>query len=117
MLPFSTMEIGVAPGVRITFNADHEPLCRGATIEEALAFAEEKAQSATGERQLFLLKWIEAAKKRIEVDDLDALVDRKYKKEYASVEKHAKTLPAFARKPVEDFMRERIRKELKTKDA
>ena len=36
------MEMGVAKGVRIALNADNEPSCRGASLEEALLHAEAK---------------------------------------------------------------------------
>jgi hypothetical protein len=107
------MEIGVAPGIRITLNADNEPLCRGASLEEALPHAEEKATSVNAMQRDFILRWIEAAKRKLEIDDLDARVDTAYKKEFAAGEKHAKKLPDFLRKTAEDFMRERIRNRLK----
>lgn len=110
------MEIGIAPGMRVMLSVDGEPLCRGArSIECALPHARLKARSTTGDQQEFLLKWIEAANKRIEEDDLNARVESEYAKEYSSVEKYAKKLPDYARQPAEDFMRERIRKRLDPK--
>jgi hypothetical protein len=60
------MEMGVAKGVRIALNADNEPSCRGASLEEALLHAEAKAAESTGEKRDFLLTWIEKARKQIQ---------------------------------------------------
>jgi hypothetical protein len=50
------MEIGVAPGIRIKLSSDCEPLCYGASMEESLDYAEQKATSAKAEQLGALLQ-------------------------------------------------------------
>jgi urocanate hydratase len=107
------MEIGVGPGIRITLNADNEPQCRGARVEDALPCAERKLRVATGEQRDFLRQWVKAARKQIGIDQLEARVDKEYKKEYEPREKYGAKLPALVREGVKEDIRNEIRKKLK----
>ena len=107
------MEIGVAPGIRVLLNSDDEPLCRGACIQEALPHAEMKMVATTGEQRDFLRRWVKAARKQIENDQLEARVDKEYKRDFAPREKYGAKLPLPVREGWKEHIRDEIRKKLK----
>jgi urocanate hydratase len=94
-------------------NADNQAVCRGATIEEALPHAQTKVVLTTGEQQEFLRQWIKAARKQIENDQLEARVDKQYKKEYEPREKYGAKLPPIVREGWKEHIRAEIRTKLK----
>jgi hypothetical protein len=109
------METGVGPGTRVALNADNEPSCRGASIEKALLYAEVKVHQTTGETKDFLGRWIKTARKQIQNDQLEARVDKQYKREYEPHEKHGAKLHAPIREGFKEHLRDEIRNKLKPK--
>jgi hypothetical protein len=109
------MEIGVAPGIRVAMSADNAPVCRGASIEAALPYAQAKVIVTTGEQQDFLRQWVKAAEKQIENDQLEARVDTQYKREYEPRERYGAKLPVVMREGWKQHIRDEIRNNLKPK--
>ena len=107
------MEIGVAPGIRVGLTAGNDPFSRGATIEEALPHAQIKAASETGERRDFLLRWVQAATRQIKNDQLEARIDKQYKKLYEPGEKYIAKLSLPIRDGCKEHIRDQIRQKLK----
>ena len=109
------MEIGVTRGVRVALTADNEPLCRGGSVEEALPFAMLRVESETGERQEFLRRWVKAANARIKGDELEARVEKAFKREYGPREKYAAKVPPALAESWREKGRNEIRERLKPK--
>ena|ERR1700693_686546 len=112
------MEIGVGPGIRIYLNADNEPRCRGASNKDALSHAYTKLvkmehEEGQDEQCDIIRQWIKAVYTEIAGENLEARVDKEYKKEYERFEKHGEKLPVVVRERVKEDNRQKIRDKLK----
>ena len=105
---------GVWQGIGVALNAHNQPVCYGASMEEAIPYAVMKAKSTTGEVRDSLLQWIKTAMEQIKKDRLEARVDKEYKERYEALEgKHFAKYSTLVRELHSEALRNEIRKNLR----
>lgn len=98
--------IGVAPGVQIILRADGSAESKGPPVEEVLRYAEIAVEN--------LQRWIRLTEKRLDEEKFEQAVERAVEARMAPYEK---SLPGYARDPVESEIREQERAKRKGSDS